>query len=57
VNGKEGKIIQKTLELLKSSNGRVLNIDLKMKCVELLAAFLYKGFINVIIQILGPKDP
>lgn len=32
----------------------MLNLDLRMKCVELLATFMYKGFLPVIEDALIP---
>lgn len=41
MNGKEEKIVDKLLHLVK---GLFLNIELKMKCLEVLGSLIYKGY-------------
>ncbi|CDW72650.1 heat repeat-containing protein 5b [Stylonychia lemnae] len=46
LSGRIEKILEKVVTLLKS-NG-LLNLNIKIKCIEILASLVYKGYINVI---------
>ena len=49
MEGRKEKIIERTLDHLNKHS--MLNLEVKIKCIELLASFIYKGYFSLVKSI------
>jgi hypothetical protein len=57
IQGKDERILRRVISLLKSNSKALMNeAQLKIKLLETLSAFVYKGYTPLLQKLMSPKN-